>query len=107
MAEEEKTSSIFTIPDETYYIRTPRKTLLGVSVVMLIILIVISALTFGTQICALMLIFVGPLRFIAIYMVYMFSRVWAAYKYSRILLIGVYLLAVVLTPIVLQLLQRK
>lgn len=101
MADENQGPGLFDVPEEPLYIRTPRTKLLGTAIGFLVLIVAVAAVSsipIGGM--PLMLIFVAPLWIILIYCVLMYSKVWAAYKYSRLLLIGTYLVAVVITYLI-------
>ena len=107
MADKENNGiTIFNVPDEPKFIRTPRKSLLGFAGAMALVLGALSGLSFGTSIGGLMLIFMAPLWMVVIFMIIKFLSVWHAYKYSRIMLLAIYLIVCIIVPLVMFILQR-
>lgn len=106
MADEkkEKGGGVFSVPEDPTYIRTPRKTLLGVAGALLAVVILLGTLSSLNS--GQMLIFIAPLWIFLIYIFYMFCRVWKAYKYSIILLLVVNLLVLAATVVVVFSLSR-
>lgn len=101
MADENQGPGLFDVPDEPLYIRTPRLKLIGTALGFLVLIVAVGAISsipIGGM--PLMLIFVAPLWIILIYCIFMYLKVWAAYKYSKALLLGVYLAAIVITYLI-------
>ena len=87
MADENQGPGLFDVPEDPLYIRTPRVKLVGTAIAFLFLIIGMP----------LMLIFVAPIWAIIIYCIVLFSKVWAAYKYSRILLWSACIICLALT----------
>lgn len=101
MADENQGPGLFDVPDEPLYIRTPRGRLVGIALAFLVAIVgvgAISSIPIGGM--PLMLIFVAPLWVILIYCIIMYLKVWAAYKYSRVLLVCVYLATIIITYLI-------
>ena len=107
MAEKEGNNiTVFNVPDEPKFIRTPRKSLFGFAGAMALVVGALSGLSFGTSIGGLMLIFMAPLWMVVIFMIIKFLSVWHAYKYSRLMLLGVYLIISIIVPVLMFVLQK-
>ncbi len=98
MADENQGPGLFDVPEDPLYIRTPRVKLVGTAIAFLFLIIAVGAVSsipIGGM--PLMLIFVAPIWAIIIYCIVLFSKVWAAYKYSRILLWSACIICLALT----------